>query len=160
MSERSVNTDINFNQMNDRVKAEIRRTITALTFKLQRIIQEDMLTGQRLKVQSGRLRGSVSSKVEVSADTIVGTVGAGGTIVPYARVHEFGLKGALAIKSHLRMVSKVFGKPVTPRQVMIKAHTRNVNFPERRFMRDSLDQVAKIVPKNIDAAIERGLKGG
>lgn len=160
MSERSVNTDINFNQMNDRVKAEIRRTVNALTLKLQRIIQEDMLTGQRLKVQSGRLRGSVSSKVEESADTIVGTVGAGGTLVPYARVHEFGLKGALAIKSHLRMVSKVFGKPVTPRQVMIKAHTRHVNFPERRFMRDSLDQVAKIVPKNIDAAIERGLKGG
>ncbi|KAK0352187.1 hypothetical protein LTR94_021909 [Friedmanniomyces endolithicus] len=122
-----------------------------------RTIQEDMLTGQRLNVQSGRLRGSVSSKVEEDKDWIEGTVGAGGALVPYAFAHEFGLKGAMAIKAHLRMIKKVFGQPITPRQVMIKAHSRKVDMKERRFMRDSLDEVAKTVPKNIDAAIERGL---
>ncbi|MBK3374784.1 hypothetical protein [Acinetobacter baumannii] len=157
MSDYRVDADVDFNEVNERVRAEIRRTVNALTLKLQRTIQEDMLTGQRLNVQSGRLRGSVSSKVEEDKDWIEGTVGAGGTLVPYAFAHEFGLKGAMAIKAHLRMIKKVFGQPITPRQIMIKAHSRKVDMQERRFMRDSLDEVAKIVPKNIDAAIERGL---
>jgi len=108
-------------------------------------------------VQSGRLRGSVSSKVEEDKDWIEGTVGAGGALVPYAFAHEFGLKGSMAIKAHLRTIKKVFGRPITPRQTMIAAHSRKVDMKERRFMRDSLDEVSKIVPKNIDAAIERGL---
>lgn len=157
MSDYRVDADVDFNEVNERVRAEIRRTVNALTLKLQRTIQEDMLTGQRLNVQSGRLKGSVSSKVEEGKDFIEGTVGAGGTLVKYAFVHEFGLKGALGIKAHLRMIKKAFGRPMTPRQVMIKAHSRQVDIRERRFMRDSLDQIAKIVPKNIDAAVERGL---
>lgn len=157
MSNYRVDADVDFNEVNERVRAEIRRTVNALTLKLQRTIQEGMLTGQRLNVQSGRLRGSVSSKVEEDKDWIEGTVGAGGALVPYAFAHEFGLKGAMAIKAHLRMIKKVFGQPITPRQIMIKAHSRKVDMKERRFMRDSLDEVAKIVPKNIDAAIERGL---
>lgn len=157
MSDYRVDADVDFNEVNERVRAEIRRTVNTLTLKLQRTIQEDMLTGQRLNVQSGRLRGSVSSKVEEDKDWIEGTVGAGGALVPYAFAHEFGLKGAMAIKAHLRMIKKVFGQPITPRQIMIKAHSRKVDMKERRFMRDSLDEVAKIVPKNIDAAIERGL---
>lgn len=157
MSDYRVDADVDFNEVNERVRAEIRRTVNTLTLKLQRTIQEDMLTGQRLNVQSGRLRGSVSSKVEEDKDWIEGTVGAGGALVPYAFAHEFGLKGAMAIKAHLRMIKKVFGQPITPRQIMIKAHSRKVDMKERRFMRDSLDEVAKILPKNIDAAIERGL---
>lgn len=157
MSNYRVDADVDFKEVNERVRAEIRRTVNALTLKLQRTIQEDMLTGQRLNVQSGRLRGSVSSKVEEDKDWIEGTVGAGGALVPYAFAHEFGLKGAMTIKAHLRMIKKVFGQPITPRQIMIKAHSRKVDMQERRFMRDSLDEVAKIVPKNIDAAIERGL---
>lgn len=160
MSDYRVDADVNFNEVNERVRAEIRSTVNALTLKLQRTIQEDMLTGQRLNVQSGRLRGSVSSKVEEDKEWIEGTVGAGGALVPYGFAHEFGLRGSLSIKSHLRMIKKAFGKPVAPRQVMIKAHTRNVNMRERRYMRDSLDEIAKIVPKNIDAAIERGISGG
>lgn len=157
MSDYRVDADVDFNEVNERVRAEIRRTVNTLTLKLQRTIQEDMLTGQRLNVQSGRLRGSVSSKVEEDKDWIEGTVGAGGALVPYAFAHEFGLKGAMAIKAHLRMIKKVFGQPITPRQIMIKAHSRKVDMKERRFMRDSLDEVAKIAPKNIDAAIQRGL---
>ena len=84
-------------------------------------------------------------------------MGAGGEFVSYAFIHEFGLKGSMAIKAHLRTIKKAFGRSITPRQVTVKAHSRKVNLRERRFMRDSLDDIGKIVPKNIDAAIERGL---
>lgn len=160
MSDYRVDSQVNFDEMNNRVRFEIRRTINALTLRLQRIVQEDMLSGQRLNVQSGRLRGSVSSKVDEDKDSIEGTVGAGGALVPYAPAHEFGLNGSLGVKAHLRTIKQAFGRPISPVQVNIKAHSRNVRFRELRFMRDSLDIVAKIVPKNIDAAIERGLASG
>lgn len=160
MSTSRVDNQVDFNELNDQVRAEIRRTINALTLKLQRTVQEDKLSGQNLNVQSGRLRGSISSKVEEAADYIEGTVGAGGALVRYAFVHEFGLEKALNIKAHLRTIKQAFGRPITPKQINIAAHTRKAYFLERRFMRDSLDEVAKIVPKNIDAAIERGLSNG
>lgn len=157
METNRVDVQVDFNDMNDRVRAEIRRTVNALTLKLQRTIQEDKLSGQNLNVQSGRLRGSISSKVEETEGSIEGTVGAGGSLVRYAFVHEFGLEDTLSIKEHLRNIKKAFGRPITPKQITIKAHSRKAYFLERRFMRDSLDEVSKIVPKNIDAAIQRGL---
>ncbi|MBP2544872.1 hypothetical protein ACG94V_20060 [Acinetobacter sp. ULE_I001] len=155
----SVDVHIQLNEENNRVKVEVRRTITALTLKLQRMVQEDMLSGQRLNVQSGRLRGSLASKVEETGGVIEGIVSAGGAHVKYAFIHEFGLSAAISIKEHLRHIKQAFGRPITPRDVLVKAHSRVVNFKERRFMRDSLDEIAKIVPKNIDKAIERGLNG-
>lgn len=155
----SVDVHIQLNEENNRVKVEVRRTITALTLKLQRMVQEDMLSGQRLNVQSGRLRGSLASKIEETGGVIEGIVSAGGAHVKYAFIHEFGLSAAISIKEHLRHIKQAFGRPITPRDVLVKAHSRVVNFKERRFMRDSLDEIAKIVPKNIDKAIERGLNG-
>ncbi|QNH52281.1 hypothetical protein HWI77_05865 [Acinetobacter venetianus] len=160
MSDTRVDVQVDFDDTNDRIRFEIRRTINALTLRLQRTIQEDMLSGQRLKVQSGRLRGSVSSKVEEDKDWIEGTVGAGGALVPYAFAHEFGLNGSMGVKAHLRTIKQAFGRPISPTQVNVRAHSRNVRFRELRFMRDSLDMIARIVPKNIDAAIQRGVADG
>lgn len=154
----SVDVQIHLNEENNRIKKEIRKTITALTLKLQRTIQEDMLSGQRLNVQSDRLRGSLVSRISESAEMFEGIVSAGGAHVKYAFIHEFGLAAAVNIKSHLRHIKQAFGKPITPKDVLVKAHSRTVNFKERRFMRDSLDEIGKIVPKNIEKAIERGLK--
>lgn len=156
----SVDLRVDLNEQNNRIKHEIRHTLGVLTSRLQRIIQQDMLSGQRLKVQSDRLRGSLVSRVEESNGMMEGIVSAGGAHVKYAFIHEFGLTGAVNIKSHLRQIKQAFGKPITPRQVLVKAHSRNVKFRERRFMRDALDEIAKIVPKNIDDAIQRGLSHG
>lgn len=152
-----VTINVSLDEANDRVKAEVRRTIAALTLKLERMIKQDMLTGQRLNVQTGRLRGSVTSQVNEDQDSIEGVVGAGGALVRYAFIHEFGLNAVVSVKAHLREIKQAFGKPITPKQIMVGAFTRKVNARERRYMRDSLDEVGKIVPENIQAAIARGL---
>lgn len=149
--------NVSLDAANDRVKAEVRRTIVALTLKLERTIKQDMLTGQRLNVQTGRLRGSVISELNEDDDRIEGVVGAGGALVRYAFIHEFGLNAVVSVKAHLRKIKQAFGKPIRPREVMVQAFTRNVNADERRYMRDSLDLVGRTVPENIAAAIERGL---
>lgn len=155
----SVNVHIQLHDQNNRIKHEIRQTISALTQKMMGSVITK-LNGSYLKVGEGRLWQSVTNTVNVNENYIEGKVLAGGTYVKYTFIHEFGLTGAVNIKSHLRQIKQAFGKPITPRQVLVKAHSRNVQFRERRFMRDSLDEIAKIVPKNIDAAIQRGLSNG
>lgn len=62
------------------------------------VAQQKYLSGprpSRLDVVTTRLRGSVTSKVEVSGERVVGRIG---TNVPYAPVHEFGLLGHAPIK--------------------------------------------------------------
>ncbi|MFL1413259.1 hypothetical protein ACJOY7_11140 [Acinetobacter baumannii] len=158
MSDYRVDTQVNFDEMNNRVRFEIRRTINALTGRLHRTVNRNLLSGDPyLKADTGRLHQSTFGKVEEGKDFIEGTVGAGGANVRYLFTHEFGLHGTLGVKAHLRTIKQAFGRSISPKQVAIKAHSRVVNFRERRMLRDALDEVGKIVPKNIDAAIERGL---
>ena len=49
MSDYRVDAQVNFDEMNNRVRFEIRRTVNALTLRLQRIVQEDMLSTNDLK---------------------------------------------------------------------------------------------------------------
>lgn len=158
MSDYRVDADVDFNEANERVRAEIRRTIVSVTGRLEWRVKSHLTDGSPyLKRDSGRLAGSVVSQITDNDDAIEGMVAAGGTNLRYLFVHEFGLTGAVSIKTHLRTIKKAFGRPIAPKQVMVNAFSRKVNFRERRMMRDSLDEVAKIVPKNIDAAIQRGL---
>ena len=158
MSDYRVDADVDFSEVNERVRAEIRRTIVALTGRLEWKVKSHLTDGlPYLKRDSGRLDGSVVSQITDNKDVIEGVVAAGGANLRYLFVHEFGLNGAVSIKTHLRTIKKAFGRPITPKQVMVNAFSRKVNFRERRMMRDALEQVGKIVPKNIDAAIERGL---
>ncbi|OUY07007.1 hypothetical protein [Acinetobacter populi] len=157
----TVDHRVRFDAENERVKAEIKRTIVALTGRLEEVVKRNLSSGSPyLKVDSGRLRGSVVGRVTEQVDQVKGAVSAGGSHVKYLFIHEFGLTAQVGIKAHLRQIKQAFGKPITPRQVMVGAHSRNVKFRERRMMRDALQEVAKIVPKNIDAAIQRGLNSG
>jgi len=60
------------------------RTVTLF---LQAYIQRKKLTGDPLKVRSGRLRSSITGTARMIDRQIVGTVG---TKTPYSRIHEFG----------------------------------------------------------------------
>lgn len=68
------------------------------------VAQQKFLSGprpSRLDVVTTRLRGSITSKVEVSGDRVLGRIGSN---VPYAPVHEFGLVGhePILVRKHER----------------------------------------------------------
>lgn len=54
---------------------------------------------------------------------------------PYATTHHFGAKKgsfgtvAATIKEHIRKINQAFGKPIEPRDVKVKAHTRKMTLP-------------------------------
>ena len=93
------------------------------------------LTGAALKVDTGRLRASVT-KAPASGAFVKGKIFIVevGTNVSYGRTWELGFSGNVSVKPHSRLIKKAFGKSITPKEVQVKAHTRNVNMKARPWL--------------------------
>ena len=101
-------------------------------------VKQNKLSGQVLKVRTGRIRRSINSKVTSDGDTTTATVG---TNVAYARRFELGWKGLEQVKAHTRTINSAFGKKLaSPVVVAVGAHKRNANQPARSFLVSSLEE--------------------
>lgn len=139
----------------EQVKGRVRDTIGRLALKLQRQVMQDKLSGQVLKVRTGTLRRSINQAMLEEGDTIAGIVS---TRVKYGKAHEYGFKGPVTVKAHLRTIKQAFGKPLkAPVTVTVKAHTANINLPERSFLRSALKDMAPDVQRSLQAAISKGI---
>lgn len=132
------------------IQSEIDRTMRELAVKLTAKVKAEKLSGQVLRNRTGRLRRSINFRMagEGSAH-VVATVG---TNLEYGRIHELG--GAVTIKEHLRMVRQAWGRPIAPRQVLVRTHT--AHFPERSFLRSALAELEPVIRAELAAAVNRG----
>jgi phage gpG-like protein len=101
----------------------------------------------KILIQSGRLRRATKI-ISATNDSVVV-----GNNIPYARIHNYGFKGTVQVKSHTRgrfvthgrsgtkltkkinnramsVKGKIGGKPVVP-------HGRRINMPRRQFIGNS-----------------------
>ena len=79
-----------FKDRQQKLKVNTLVTVRDLTLQLQKMIKEDYLSGQVLKVRTGNLRRSITYKVDmVPEQSVTGIVG---TNSIYAGIHEFGGK--------------------------------------------------------------------
>lgn len=132
-----------------RLLQNLNRTLNRLSLEIQSWVKGQKLSGQVLHVRTGTLRRSINRRVEMRSDGVWAIIG---TNVEYGAVHEYGYKGPQTIKAHLRMMRVAFGRPVKdPRQIMVGQHTRQVNLPERSFLRSSL----RDFEQRAQAAIQR-----
>lgn len=131
----------------ERVRVAIKDEIERLTYRLARRVTSQKLSGQVLKRRTGTLSRSVaqSPKVIVSENTVEGVVG---TNVKYGRTHEFGFKGEVTVKEHIR--ASVLG-----RTVQVRSHVRRVDLPERSFLRTALAEMEGEVRRSINEAVRR-----
>lgn len=89
-----------------------------------------------LLVKSGALANSIRI-VEVSPQRVV--IAAGGDKVGYAQAHNEGFRGKVAVPEHQRrlkprpLVQQAETKP-RKKEVVVHAHTRAMNLPQRQFM--------------------------
>ncbi len=104
-----------------------------MLIKMQSHVKTNKLSGQVLSRRTGFLSRSIHQDMKIDARGIVGRVFAGKD-APYAAVHEFG--GTFNIPSHQRTQTMAFGRPITPRQVMVRAHM--AKYPMRSFLRTTL----------------------
>jgi hypothetical protein len=160
----------NLGRVSAEVRTELIKGMGRITLKLMRESVQNKLSGQVLKRVTGTLARAVTQSprtYEVGAN-IVGTVGVaditgkdGRAPVKYGRMHEYGFTGPVTVKEHLRLVKKAFGKPLKyPVYATVKAHTANVNLPERSFLRSALRDLnaAGVIDAEIEAAIAAGTK--
>ncbi|MEP7312547.1 MAG: HK97 gp10 family phage protein [Pseudomonadota bacterium] len=131
------------------LREELRTAVTRSAFNLQRHVKENKLSGQVLKVRTGRLRRSINVRVTDSESQVVGSVG---TNVEYARAHEFGFKGVVNVREHLRRTVSGF-------RASVRAHSRKVNLPERSFLRDALKDKRLEIRREFDLAVKRAIPG-
>jgi len=111
------------------------------------------LTGKALNVQTGHLRRSVATRVNISGDKVTGSIG---TNVSYGRFWELGYSGPMNVRAHSRTIRQAFGRAISPRAVSVRAHTRQVDQKPRPFLRpaieDKLEQVHRILANTIEEA--------
>lgn len=128
------------------------RAVTTLAIKLTAKVKTK-LSGQVLKVRTGRLRRSVHYEVTNEPGRITAEVG---TNVSYARVHEFG--GKFTVPQHIRMQSKVFGRALpAPIAVMVRSHERNA--PQRAFLTPSLVEMQGEIETALKDAVRVTIEG-
>jgi phage gpG-like protein len=105
-------------------------------------------------IDTGRLLNSL--RYEVEQDNVKAMLRVGSFGVPYAAVHEFGYRGTVNIRGHRRLMVKVFGKPVDPREIDVKPHSRFVNIPERAYLRPAVQKHLPRISELLREAVANG----
>ena len=131
------------------VQKEIMRLALKVTGKVM-----GKLSGDVLRVRTGRLRRSIHPEWDFKQGYSGATVG---TNVEYAAIHEYGFSGSVLVKSFQREMTTAFGKPISPTQVTVRAHTRNINMPERSFLRSTLREMNSEITDSLQLAVTKEL---
>lgn len=131
------------------VQKEVMRLALKMTGKVM-----GKLSGEVLRVRTGRLRRSIHPEWDFKPGYSGATVG---TNVEYAAIHEYGFSGSVQVKSFQREMTKAFGRPISPKQVTVRTHTRNVNMPERSFLRSTLTEMTAEIKESLPNAVMKEL---
>lgn len=141
-----------------RLLVDMKREVTRTAIDLSAGVKDRKLSGQVLKVQSGRLRRSINYRTTESETGIEALVG---TNVEYGRVHEFGFRGTVSVREHLRMVKQAFGVRVKrPQKHTVRAHTRRVDLPERSFLRTTFREMRREIDSRIARVVAESIARG
>lgn len=142
----------------EKLRQELRKEIDRLAIMLQARMK-GKLSGQVLKVKTGRLRRSIN--VQKGSQTGVGYTATVGTNVAYAAAHEYGFQGTVSVPAHMRTVRKAFGRPVkSPTQHLVRQHARRLRLPERSFARSSYDEMQGQMTQQLATFISNAIKKG
>lgn len=150
---------LRLDRMGSAVKAQLRRTVTALAIKLQAHIVRDKLHGQVLNQRSGALARSIQQVSPVEEGPgVYGRVFSAGD-VKYARIQELGGKTPphdIFPKNGkaLKFFSMLTGETVFARAV----HHPGSRIPARPYMSTSLADMAAEIEREMRLAVVRGLQ--
>lgn len=121
----------------------VQRAVEQLALKMTGNVK-GKLSGEVLKVKTGRLRRSVHYEKDFSAGKAIAIVG---TDVIYARIHEYG--GTIVPKSAKALRFQIGNNWIT---------CKSVNMPERSFLRSALRELAPEIETTLKNAVTDELK--
>lgn len=137
-----------------RLQKRMLQVVTRFSVELQAYVKASKLSGQVLHVRTGTLRRSINRRVVSTPSSVIGYVG---TNVKYAAVHEYGFHGIVSVKTHVRKLkagSKFSKKGAAINQTTVRAHVREVNLPERSFLRSALADKRTSFIKSMSSAVK------
>jgi hypothetical protein len=144
------------------IKAALKEEVQRQVINLQNYVKANKLGGQVLKRKTGTLSRSIQQNVTETASGVSGFVDSRineSSPLKYAAVHEYGFNGSVTVREHLRMMTQAFGHPVKePHKITIRTFNRNMNMPERSYLRSSLGELQQQITDAINAAVDRGAK--
>lgn len=103
----------------------------------------------------GPLADSLAATIDSDGASTRATLGSD---LPYAGVIERGFSGTEDVRESLRLQSVVFGRPITPRAVLVRAHARTVDIPGRFYLAGALDDMADTIAETYAAAVDEALR--
>lgn len=144
------------------------------------ISMREFLSGprpKRLDVVTTRLRSSIATSVQRSGKGVIGRIGSN---VKYARYHEFGFKGVVSVREHMRhsatnggrsvklvrdragnvigekreSVAQAEKRGVVFARETVRAHKRRVNYEGRPFIRPALEKAQPLIKQTVLDALK------
>lgn len=139
-----------------RMKAEVDTTVQKLGYALQARVQTNYLTGQVLKVRTGRLRSSIAqgsgdsrSRFESTAEKAIAYVG---TNVTYGVAWEKGLPARDVAPVRAKALRfEIGGEVIFRKRVHIPAQ------PPRQFLEPALRDLRPTIVYELGQALKRGM---
>ena len=136
------------------VRQALREVIQSSVISMEASVKEK-LSGPVLRNRTGRLRNSVTSRVEDAGSQIIGTVGAN---TPYAAAHEYGFRQTVVVREHLREITEAFGRPLRfPVAVTVRSHDMDMNLSQRSYLRSTLAENAPGIVRLLRIAVKEAL---
>ena len=123
-----------------KIESGVQKEIVRLALKMTGNVMKK-LSGDVLKVRTGRLRRSIHPEWEFRAGYSGAAVG---TNVEYAAIHEFG--GVITRQSWSNLSTKR------------TFHARSFKMPERSFLRSALNEMKPEITDGLQKAVEKELK--
>lgn len=138
------------------LRTQLRAEVNKQSVDLWNYVKDNKLSGQVLRHVTGHLKDSINVQVTETSTGVHGQVGGLGKAVKYAAYHEYGFSGQRSIGECLRMQKMAWGKAMkNPRKVTVRAHTQNVNYLGKPFMRPSLAERTPMIQAGITAAVKK-----
>ena len=138
----------------DAVGSGLVRAITKLGIDLQRKVQRDKLSGQRLMDRTGALQSSVDLRVDQGAGSITATVF---TNSIYARAQEYGFSGTVNVRASVRRIKEAFGRPIAEKTISVRSHSRRMDLAGHSFLRSALEDMTTEISDGVEAALREAV---
>lgn len=139
--------------MGGAVREALAASTAALAAQLQGAV-DDALSGGVLQSRSGALRDSIRLEIEPGD----GRFGASlGSDLAYAGFQEFGFTGSEQVREHLRRQSVAFGRPMTPRDVLVRAYGRQLDYAGRSYLAGPLAAMADDIAATYETSVREAL---
>jgi len=133
----------------DAVRAALAAKIAELAQRLAEKIKGN-LSGAVLQSRGGALRDSIEADLGADMATFLAKT-------KYAAAQEYGFAGAESVSAHSRTIKQAFGRAIAPKEVFVRAFSRQMNLPERSYMRSALEEMQGDIAAELAQAIREGL---